>query len=191
MNDFDKTVRDELERMVPVTGEPDWAAVVQAATIQARPPARRHRHAPWVALASLVIVGAAVAAVGKVPWWQRGSHPQAVLADVYHDGQLGRRWNCPSLRAAIRALPEDVVKYSSLGKPIFNASAKRCDAALASLSIGSNEQVVRTALGLPERMGDECWVYSWKPLASRPLRTDARVCFTDGRLSSITRPHRS
>lgn len=190
MNDVDQTIRDELERMVPMTGEPDWDAVVQAATIHAGPPARRHRHALWIAFASLVIVGAAVAAVGKVPWRERGSHPRAVIVDVYQDGRLGRQWNCPSLRAALGALPEDVVKYSSLDDPILKASATRCRATLSSIPLGSSEQTVRTALGHPDRTINQCWLYSWAPVASHPLRADARVCFAGGQLTSVTRTSR-
>jgi hypothetical protein len=186
MNDLDKAIRAELERMVPVTGEADWDAVARAAKLQPRALVKRRRHALWIALASLIIVGAAVAATAKLPWWQRGSHPQAVIADVYRDGRLSREWNCPSLRAAIRALPADVVKYSNLDAPMVKASTTRCAAALASLAPGSSEDAVRTALGPPDVIG-RCWIYGWNPLPTRKLQTDARVCINDGHVTSIIR----
>lgn len=178
MNDLDHVIRAELERLVPVNGEPDWGAVLAAANAT-RTLSVRHRHLLVVALVALVVVGTAVAAVTQAPWWQRGSHPTAVLEDVYRDGKLGHEWNCPSLRAAIRKLPEDVVRYSHVGEPVFAASRRRCAAALATITAGASKDEVRAALGAPTAVIGGCWVYSWKPLSFEPRRFDAHVCFRD------------
>lgn len=179
MNDLDDLIRAELERFVPVTGQPDWSAVRTAASATRTPLAARRRQLLVVALVALVIVGTAVAAVTQAPWWQRGSHPTAVLEDVYRDGKLGHEWNCRSLRAAIRKLPEDVVRYSHVGEPVFAASQKRCAAALATIAPGTSKAAVRATLGAPTAVIGGCWVYSWKPLRFEPARYDAHVCFQD------------
>lgn len=90
MTDLDTIITAELERMLPVTAEPDWDAVAHAAGLQRKrrrlwPRSRRQSLA--VVFAALILAGGAVAAVREAPWWQSGSAPvdPAAVASVARD----------------------------------------------------------------------------------------------------------
>ena len=124
------------------------------------------------------------------------SDGSAVIQDAY-DGHLNHNWSCGSLRAAFQRLPTDGV-YQTLPVMIGEATAKRCDSALAGLRVGGTRAQVQQQLGRPNS-GHRCWVLQWPPAdegqallykvahPSKPLSNvdGARVCFRAGRVRQI------
>lgn len=119
MIDIDAEITTELERMVPVGAQPDWDGVARVAGLGRRRRAFTRRQFAVVVLAALVVVGAAVAAVNEIPWWQSGHppvDPQAVASvaqdNMPADVDTGRaRTVAEDGNAALVAVPLDASGY--------------------------------------------------------------------------------
>jgi hypothetical protein len=82
MSDADLAITATLERLFPVSGSPDWDAVIRTAT--GGPSSRKRlRLVAVVAVAVLAFAAVAIAAVREAPWWKSGAppvDPQAVAS---------------------------------------------------------------------------------------------------------------
>lgn len=145
MSDIDLAITLELEQLFPVSGSPDWDAVVSAARVgrtsqkrwrwpRLRRALGRRRMAVVAAVAVLAFAAAAVAAVRVAPWWQGGEppvDPQAV-ASVARDNMPANvrvtqaRTVVTAGDAALVAIPLDQTGYCLIpaldGHASFGAS---------------------------------------------------------------------
>jgi hypothetical protein len=155
MIDIDAEITAELERMVPVAAEPDWDAVTRAAGLgRRRPGFRTRRQLGLVALAALVIAGAAVAAAKEIPWWQSGRppiDPQAV-ASVARDNMPAdvdtarARTVVEDGNAALVAVPLDASGYCLIPAIDGHGSlGSQCDYQVVQPEQGIDDRTVSLA----------------------------------------------
>lgn len=155
MIDIDAEITAELERMVPVAAEPDWDEVVrQAGLASGRRILRTRRQFAVVALTALVVVGAAVAAVREIPWWQSGQppvDPQAV-ASVARDNMPAdvdtarARTVVEDGNAALVAVPLDASGYCLI--PAIDGHGNlgsQCDYQVVQAEQGVDDRTVSLA----------------------------------------------
>lgn len=152
MIDIDAAVTAELERIVPVTAEPDWDAVARAAGLGRR--LRSRRQFVLVVVAALVVVGGSVAAVREVPWWRSGTPPvdPRAVASVARDNMPANvdtaraRTVSQDGSAALVAVPLDATGYCLI--PALNGRGElgaQCEYQVTRPEQGDDDRTVSLA----------------------------------------------
>lgn len=155
MTDLDALITEELMRMTPITGGPDWDAITRAARgASPRRLLRSRRQVVAVALAALVLAGASIAAIKEAPWWESGApavDPQAV-ASVARDNMPATvditraRTVVQDGDAALVAVPIKATGYCLI--PALNGRGDlgaQCQYQLANAKRGDDDRAISLA----------------------------------------------